>query len=108
MIQSRFMKLAIGFLEERKRNSERDAATAADEQELDRRAYVAGARIRCREIRELRYCAPCHLTVQPFQSFCEHCTQATEPLPSVYALEYARAEFPDLVETRDDFDRLVS
>jgi hypothetical protein len=93
------------FLDERKRTGQHKAAHKVDEQQ--RRAYIASARVRCRELRNLRYCCDCHLALQTFELFCERCTTASEPLPSSYALDYARAEFPDLIETREDFDRLV-
>lgn len=107
MSQSRLMKFAVGFLDERKRHGNRDLEQAVDERQQQRRAYVANARLRCREFHDLRYCARCHLALQAFESLCEHCGEATEPLPSIYALEYAREEFPDLVEARADFDKLI-
>lgn len=107
MSQSRLMKFAIGFLDERKRGGNSEMDHAVEERQQQRRAYIASARLRCREFRELRYCMRCHLALQPFESLCEHCGEATEPLPSVYALDYAREEFPDLVETREDFDKLI-
>jgi hypothetical protein len=101
------MKFAIGFLEERKRSGNHEVDRALEDRQEQRRAYVASARQRCREFRELRYCARCHLALQAFQSICEHCGEATEPLPSAYALDYAREEFPDLVESREDYDKLI-
>jgi hypothetical protein len=100
------MKFANGFLDERRRGGNPAPSHAAGEKQ--RRAYIASARLRCREFRDLRYCTGCHLALPVFQSFCAHCGGTTEPLPSVYALEYARSEFPDLVESREDFDRLLS
>jgi hypothetical protein len=69
--------------------------------------YVAAARKRCQEYRELRYCGKCHLALHAFQSFCEQCESATVPLPASFAVDYAQAEFPDLVKSREDFDRLL-
>jgi len=105
MISSRILKFANVFLHDRKRAGH--DKTARQDTDKPRRAHLASARLRCREIRDLRYCTCCHLALQPFESICEQCGNATEPLPSVYALHYARAEFPDLVATRDDFDRLL-
>lgn len=56
---------------------------------------------------ELRYCPDCHLALEASQIFCEGCGESSEPLPALYALNYAMNEFPDLVSTREDFDRLV-
>jgi hypothetical protein len=102
MIKSRLLRLAHGILEER-------VEVHGDPQFVERqqRAYREAARLRCREFRELRYCGTCHLALEVTHSFCGTCNNATEPLPATYALEYARSEFPDLVETREDFDRLV-
>jgi hypothetical protein len=41
-------------------------------------------------------------------SFCEKCGTATEPLPAAFSVEYASAEFPDLVKSREDFDKLIA
>ena len=96
-------KFAGGLFDDRKRPSDADA-----EQERHWRAYLAAARKRCHEYRELRYCAACHHSMHAFQSFCEKCSSATEPLPAAFAVEYASAEFPDLVKSREDFDKLIS
>ncbi len=96
------LKFAGGLFDDRKRPSEADA-----EQERQWRAYIIRARQRCLEYRELRYCGTCHLSFHAYQSFCEKCNHATEPLPAAFAVEYANAEFPDLVRTRDDFDKLI-
>ena len=105
MIKFRILKLAHGILEERHLASV--GATSADTADRRKEAYLQKARMRCRELRELRYCPDCHLAFQTIHSFCDRCPNATEPLPSGYALEYAREEFPDLVATREDFDRLL-
>ena len=97
MIKTRILKLAHGFLEERKRGKE----------ERQRRAYKKRARVRCLELMELRYCLDCHLALEAIQLFCESCGKATGPLPAGYAIEYARSEFPDLVSSREDFDQIV-
>jgi hypothetical protein len=96
------LKYAGGFSEDRKRPSDADA-------ELRRqwREYIAAARMRCLEYRELRYCGACHLSMHAFQSFCEKCGAATEPLPAAFAVDYANADFPDLVKSREDFDNLI-
>jgi hypothetical protein len=104
MIKSRLLRFAHGILEERAPAETRARERAA---EKEQRAYRAAARARCREFRELRYCGTCHLALDVAHSFCGTCNSATVPLPATYALEYARAEFPDLVDTREDFDRLV-
>ena len=105
MIKTRILKFAHGILEDRRSAEDEAGKKAGDDPR--RRAYVEKARTRCREFRDLRYCAACHIAFETIHSFCEKCTDATEPLPSTYALEYARAEFPDLVATREDFDRLL-
>lgn len=97
------LKIAGGLFDDRKRASASDA-----EQDRRWREYVAGARNRCLEYRELRYCAPCHHSMHAFVSFCEKCNKATEPLPASFAVEYAMAEFPELVKSREDFDELIS
>jgi hypothetical protein len=97
------LKLAGGLFDDRKRTSPADA-----EQERQWREYRAAARQRCLEYRELRYCGRCHHAMHAFQSFCEKCSNATEPLPAAFAVEYASAEFPDLVKSREDFDKLIS
>ena len=97
------LKLAGGLFDDRKKTSDADA-----EKDRQWRAYVAAARKRCLEYRELRYCAACHHSMHAFQSFCEKCSSATEPLPAAFAVEYASAEFPDLVKSRADFDKLIS
>ncbi len=56
---------------------------------------------------ELRYCPACHLALEASQIFCEGCREPTEPLPAIYALNYAMTEFPEHVSTREDFDRLI-
>ena len=104
MLKTHFLKFAIGSLDERRPAGGR-ALTRAEK--ARQRAHIEGARRRCREFRDLRYCAWCHLAMDVTHSFCEKCGNASEPLPTTYALEYARDEFPDLVETREDFDRLV-
>jgi hypothetical protein len=96
------LKFAGGFFDDRKRTSPADA-----EQERQWREYLATARTRCLEYRELRYCVSCHHSMHAFQSFCEKCSSATEPLPAAFAVEYASAEFPDLVKSREDFDKLI-
>ncbi len=96
------LKLAGGLFDDRKKNP------ADAEQERQRREYVAAARARCLEYRELRYCEACHHSMHAFVSFCEKCGKATEPLPAAFAVEYASAEFPDLVQSREDFDKLIS
>lgn len=105
MIKTRILKFAHGILDDRR--SADDSAGVAAKADERRQAYMQKARMRCREFRELRYCVECHLAFETIHSFCDQCTSATEPVPSAYALEYARAEFPDLVATREDFDRLV-
>ena len=97
------LKFAGGLFDDRKRPSVADA-----EQERHWRDYLAAARKRCLEYRELRYCAACHHSMHAFVSFCEKCSTATEPLPAAFAVEYASADFPDLVKTREDFDKLIS
>ncbi len=97
------LKFAGGIFDDRKRPSNADA-----EHERQRRAYLSAAKRRCLEYRELRYCEACHHSMHAFVSFCEKCGSATEPLPAVFAVEYASAEFPDLVKSRDDFDRLIA
>jgi hypothetical protein len=104
MIKSRILRLAHGILEERAPAEDRARARAAKKEQ---HAYTQAVRSRCRELRELRYCGTCHLALDVAHSFCGTCNNATEPLPAPYALEYARAEFPDLVRTREDFDRLL-
>ncbi len=94
------LKLAGGLFDDRKKTSGADA-----EQERKWRAY---ARQRCLEYRELRYCEACHHSMHAFVSFCEKCGNATEPLPAAFAVEYAGAEFPDLVTSREDFDTLIA
>ena len=96
-------KFSGGLFDDRKRLSGADA-----EQERRWREYLAAARKRCLEYRELRYCAACHHSMHAFVSFCEKCSKATEPLPAAFAVEYASAEFPDLVKSREDFDKLIS
>lgn len=96
-------KFSGGLFDDRKRPSGADA-----EQERQWRAYLASARKRCLEYRELRYCVSCHHSMHAFVSFCEKCSKATEPLPAAFAVEYASAEFPDLVRSREDFDKLIS
>ena len=105
MIKTRILKLAHGILDDRA--SANDGAGIRAKEEQRRQMYVEKARMRCRGFRELRYCTGCHIAFETIHSFCDRCTDATEPLPSTYALEYACAEFPDLVATREDFDRLV-
>ena len=97
------LKFAGGLFDERKRTSPADA-----EQERQWHEYLVAARKRCQEFREWRYCGACHHSMHAFQAFCEKCNNATEPLPADYAVEYANAEFPELVTTRDDFDKLLS
>jgi len=97
------LKFAGGLFEDRKRPSEADA-----EQERQWLAYLAAARKRCLEYRELRYCEACHHSMHAFVSFCEKCSGATEPLPAEFAVEYAHADFPDLVRSREDFDKLIA
>ena len=105
MIKSRILKFACGILEER--HPAQTSDPGADAAVRRKEATLEKAQMRCREFRELRYCPDCHLAFQTIHSFCDRCTNATEPLPSIYALEYAREEFPDLVATREDFDRLL-
>ena len=104
MLKTHFLRFANVDLQESRPTNGR-ALTRAEK--ARQRAYIEGARRRCREFRDLRYCACCHLALDVAHSFCEKCGTATEPLPTTYALEYARDEFPDLVESREDFDRLV-
>ena len=104
MIKTRILKFAHGILEDHRSANDSDGVRASEDR---RQAKLQRAHVRCREFRNLRYCAACHLAFDAIQSFCEKCADATEPLPSTYALEYARAEFPDLVESREDFDRIV-
>ena len=98
----KLLKFAGGLFDDRKRPPDADA-----EQERKRHDYLAAARERCLEYRELRYCEACHHAMHAFQSFCEKCGKATEPLPAAFAVEYASAAFPDLVKSREDFDRLI-
>lgn len=105
MIKSRILKFAYGILEERHLSAVDGTSAEAPDRRM--KASMQKARTRCRELRELRYCPDCHLAFQTIHSFCDRCANATEPLPSGYALEYAREEFPDLVATREDFDRLL-
>src|SRR2546428_579848 len=102
MIPKKLSKFPGALFDDRKPVTEMDA-----QQERQWRAYVAGARQRCLEYRELRYCEACHHAMHAFQSFCEKCGTATEPLPAAFAVEYACTEFPDLVKTREDFDKLI-
>ena len=95
-------KFAGGLFDDRKRAPDADA-----EKDRKWRAYLAHARKRCMEYRELRYCGACHHSMHAFQSFCEKCSNTTEPLPAAFAVEYASAEFPDLVKSREDFDKLI-
>ena len=104
MIKTRLFKFASVILDNPK-TADKARTTARDEKQ--RKAVLNAARARCREFLGLRYCGSCHLAFDTIHSFCEKCSVATEPLPSPYALEYARAEFPDLVKTREDFDKLV-
>ena len=97
------LKLAGGLFDDRKKTSGADA-----DQERQRRAHLAAAKKRCLECRELRYCEACHHSMHAFVSFCEKCGNATEPLPAAFAVEYASAEFPDLVKSREDFDKLIA
>jgi hypothetical protein len=97
------LKLAGGIFDDRKKTPDADAET-----ERKWREYLASARKRCLEYRELRYCEACHHSMHAFQSFCEKCGKATEPLPAAFAVEYASAEFPELVKSREDFDKLIS
>ena len=97
------LKLAGGLFDDRKKT-----ATADAEQERQWRAYLAAAKKRCLEYRELRYCEACHHSMHAFQSFCEKCGKATVPLPAAFAVEYASMEFPDLVKSRADFDKLIT
>ena len=96
------LKLAGGLFDDRKKTSGADA-----DQERQWRAHLAAAKKRCLECRELRYCEACHHSMHAFVSFCEKCGNATEPLPAAFAVEYASAEFPDLVKSRADFDKLI-
>jgi len=105
MIKSRIFKFASVILEDRR--SAEDSAGERAKEKQKQNAHIERARIRCRELRELRYCSACHVAFERIQSFCDQCSGATGPLPSTYALDYARAEFPDLVQSREDFDRLV-
>ena len=97
------LKFAGGLFDDRKKPSDADA-----EQERRWLAYLAAAKKRCLEYRELRYCEACHHSMHAFVSFCEKCSGATEPLPAAFAVEYAGAEFPDLVKSREDFDKLIA
>ena len=97
------LKFAGGLFDDRKKTPDADAA-----QERKWRAYLAAAKKRCLEYRELRYCEACHHSMHAFVSFCEKCGNATEPLPAAFAVEYAVAEFPDLVKSRADFDKLIA
>lgn len=97
------LKFAGGLFDDRKKTSGADA-----EQERKWRAYLAAAKKRCLEYRELRYCEACHHSMHAFVSFCEKCGNATEPLPAAFAVEYASAEFPDLVKSRADFDKVIA
>ena len=97
------LKFAGGLFDDRKKTPDADA-----EHERQRRAYLVVAKKRCLEYRELRYCEACHHSMHAFVSFCEKCSGATEPLPAAFAVEYASAEFPDLVKSREDFDTLIA
>lgn len=97
------LKFAGGLFDERTKVSDADAA-----QERKWLAYLATAKKRCLEFRELRYCESCHHSMHAFVSFCEKCNKATEPLPAAFAVEYANAAFPDLVKSREDFDKLIA
>ena len=96
------LKFAGGLFDDRKKVPDVDA-----EQERKWLAYLSSAKKRCLEYRELRYCESCHHSMHAFVSFCERCGSATEPLPAVFAVEYAMAEFPDIVKSREDFDKLI-
>jgi len=96
-------KFSGGLFDDRKKTSGADA-----EQERRWSAYLAAAKKRCLEYRELRYCEACHQSMHAFVSFCEKCGTATEPLPAAFSVEYASAEFPDLVKSREDFDKLIA
>lgn len=97
------LKFAGSIFDDRKKNT-------VGQMEVERgfRAYRATARLKCLEYRELRYCSECHLSLHAFQSFCEKCGIATEPLPASFAVEYARSDFPDLIKSREDFDDLIA
>lgn len=97
MIKTQLRKLAHGLFAGRSRK----------EQARQHRIRSAMARARCREFMELRYCPQCHLALEAAELFCKDCREASGPLPAAYAVEYARNEFPDLVATREDFDRLM-
>ena len=97
------LKFAGGLFDDRKRPAQADA-----EQERQWRTYLAFVKKRCLEYRELRYCEACHISMHAFQTFCKKCGSATEPLPAAFAVEYASAEFPDLVKSREDFDKLIA
>ena len=97
------LKFAGGLFDDRKKSPDADA-----DQERKWRAHLSSARQRCLEYRELRYCEACHHSMHAFVSFCEKCGNATEPLPAAFAVEYASAEFPDLVKSREDFDKLIA
>ena len=96
------LKFAGGLFDDRKRTTDADA-----EQERKWLAYLAAAKQRCIEYRELRYCEACHHAMHAFHSFCEKCGKTTVPLPAAFAVEYASAEYPDLVKSRADFDKLI-
>jgi hypothetical protein len=97
------LKFAGGLFDDRKKTADADAG-----QERQWREHLAAAKKRCLEYRELRYCEACHHSMHAFQSFCEKCGNATVPLPAAFAVEYASAEFPDLVKSRADFDKLIA
>lgn len=77
--------------------------------ETERRAQARrdAARKRCREFSSFRYCASCNSALEAAFQFCTSCGSAAQPLPLVYAVQFAVDEFPDLVSNETDFKRLV-
>jgi hypothetical protein len=88
------------------------AAKLREEQERQKQERAklreAAARKKCREIAVWQFCARCRCERETTDRFCIKCAAALELIPPSFAFDLAKKELPDLVRTKEDFNRFVN